>query len=172
MSNMTWIDWVIVAAAAFSILQGLRRGALAAAGSVLGLLIAYLAASYWYADLAGAFGFIPLSPPWQATIAFLVLFLGVNAILAVAASVLLGARDPSPLSRLIGAAVGLARGTLLAAALLTVAMASPVGEPVTRDAARSVLAAPVAAAESDAVEWLRSVLPPSIPVFGGGAARF
>ncbi|HEY3248850.1 MAG TPA: CvpA family protein [bacterium] len=169
---MSWIDWIIVAILAFSILQGLRRGALAAGGSALGVVIAYLAASYWYASLADSFGFIPLSPPWQATVAFLVLFLAVNGILAIAASLLLGAGNASPLSRMIGAALGIVRGTLLAAALLTVAMASPLGEPVTRDVARSPLAAPVAKGEIATVEWLRSALPPSIPVFGGGAARF
>jgi membrane protein required for colicin V production len=169
---MTWLDWILVAIVAFSVLQGLRRGALAAAGSTLGVLIAYLAASYGYASLAAAFGFIPLSPPWQATIAFLVLFLAANGILAVAASLVLGVADAAPVSRLIGVGIGAVRGTCLSAVLVTIAMASPVSEPVSRDVTGSALVGYLAEGSIAAVEWLNARLPEAIRLFGGGAARF
>jgi len=169
---MTWLDWILVAIVAFSVLQGLRRGALAAAGGLLGVLIAYVAASYWYASLVAAFSFVPASPPWQATVAFLVLFLGANGILSVAASLLLGVADAPPVSRLLGVAVGGLRGMLLFSALLTAAMASPAGDPVASDATRSALAGSVAEAHAATVEWFNTRLPATIRLFGGGAARF
>jgi membrane protein required for colicin V production len=169
---VTWLDWILVAIVAFSILQGLRRGALAAAGGVLGVLIAYVAASYWYASLVAAFAFIPVSPPWQATIAFAVLFLGANGLLSVAASLLLGVADAAPVSRLIGVAVGGIRGILLFSVLVTAAMASPAGDPISSDVTRSALVGYVAEAHVAAVEWLNARLPDTIRLFGGGATRF
>jgi len=169
---MTWIDWLIVTIVVVSLPQGLRRGAGAAGGSAVGVVLAYVAASYAYGSLVTAFEFIPLSPPWQATIAFLVVLLVASALLTIFAGALLGSLTPSRASRLAGAAAGVLRGVLLSAALLAIAMASPAGGPVASDAVRSAIAGPIAEGTSATIEWVNASLPPAFRIFGGGGARF
>lgn len=181
---MTWIDWLIVTIVVVSLPQGLRRGAGAAGGSAVGVVLAYVVASYTYASVAASFEHIPidrpewaasvepLSPAWQATIAFLLMFLVASVVGTILAGAALGSLTPSGGSRLAGAAAGALRGVLVSAALLMVAIASPAGGPVASDAVRSAIAGPIAEGTSATIEWVNASLPPAFRIFGGGGARF
>lgn len=180
---MTWIDWLIVALVIASIPQGLRRGAGTTAGSAVGVIFAYIAASYGYRTVTGWFGDFPVSrpdwynlnpvpAPWQATIAFLVVFLVMSALFTILAGVALGSLTPSPASRLTGAAGGALRGVLVSAALLMIALASPAGNVIASDVVRSAIAEPIADGANATIAWINAAVPPPFQVFGGPGARF
>lgn len=168
---MTWIDWVIVAFALFAALQGLRRGVLPALVGILAVLLSYLAASAWYQTLGDLIErYVRLSPGWSDAVAFLGVFLLAYDILAIVTIMAIGTEKiPAP-SRVAGAAIGLIRGTLLAAALLVVIGASPPGQPVRRDMERSAAAPFVVDAFRGGLRGLSSVMP--IQVFGARDERF
>lgn len=170
---MTWIDWTVAAIILFSALLGLRRGVIVGLVSALGVVVAYLAASFWYLPLAGIIGpAIRLSASWAGTVAFAALLLAVNTAVGFAALVAGGSDRLSPFSRLLGLVAGAIRGALLALALLAVAVASPPGDTVRRDAERSVLAPYALAAQQAGVEALAGLLPERYRPFGVGGARF
>ncbi len=156
---MTWIDWVIIALVMFSLLQGLRRGPFVGFFSVLGLIVAFVAASGWHPLLADTLTQgLRLSRSWAATAAFFVLLGSIYVAIGVIATTLLS----SPLSvraRLLGAFVGAVKGILLAMMLLAVAMASPLRESVGRDAERSRLAPYAVRVQHLGVTSLARILP-------------
>jgi uncharacterized membrane protein required for colicin V production len=170
---VTWIDWVIAAFALFAALQGLRRGILPALVGILAVLLSYLAASAWYLTIGDFIEkYVKLSAPWSDTVAFAVVFLLAYDIIAILTVMGISTeRIPMP-SRLAGMVVGLLRGTLLATALLVVAIASPPGEPIRKDVERSAVAPFAVDAYRDGLRALRGILPSTIHAFGAQDERF
>ncbi|HEU5299410.1 MAG TPA: CvpA family protein [bacterium] len=170
---MTWIDWVIIAFALFAALQGLRRGVLPALMGILAVLLSYLAASAWYLTLGDVIEkYIHLSRGWSDTVAFLAVFLLAYDVIAILTVMAIGTEKVPAPSRFAGAAVGLFRGAVLAAALLVVIIASPPGQPIRDDVERSAAAPFVVDAFRDGLRGLRVVIPPTIHVFGLQDERF
>lgn len=168
---MTWIDWVIAAFAFFAAWQGLRRGVLPALVGILAVLLSYLAASVWYRTLGDLIErYVRLSAGWSDAVAFLGVFLLAYDIFAILTIMAIATEKVPPPSRLAGAAVGFVRGTILAAALLVVIIASPPGQPVRRDIERSAAAPLVVDAFRGSLRGLSSVMP--IQVFGVRDERF
>ncbi|MCS7315633.1 MAG: CvpA family protein [Bryobacterales bacterium] len=123
---MNWLDYVLIALVASSVLAGLWKGL---ARSLIGLLavVAGLFCGLWFYGVAGSFFYEYLSSKRLAhLLGFLVIFFGVvltgMLVAAIAARLLKWARL-SWLDHLLGGGFGLLRGTLAAAALLVAAMA-------------------------------------------------
>ncbi len=171
--GVTWIDWVIAAFVLFAALQGLRRGLGAALIGVVAVIAAYLAASVWYDPLAeGVRRYLPLSPSWAATAAFLIVFLVVVEVIGLFVTLRARTANVPTSSRVLGLIVGAVRGMTLAAALLIVLLASPLSDPVQRDVDRSVIAPYAVNASRSSLRALAGLLPPALRPFGTGATRF
>jgi uncharacterized membrane protein required for colicin V production len=170
---MSWLDWTIAAVVLFAVLQGFRRGPLITLVSAIGVIVAYLAASAWYRPLTEiAKGSLTLSPSWAATTSFVALLLAVYAVIGIAITAMTGTDRLSPASRLVGGLAGILKGGLLAVVFLIAAIASPVGEPIKRDAQRSPVAAYVLAAHKTGATTLDGVLPDTIRPFGVSDEKF
>lgn len=163
----------MVAFALFAALQGVRRGVWPALTGVVGLLGAYLAASVWHRPVADAArGYFPLSESWAASVAFLVLLLVIVELVSLLTTLLTTAYNVVTPSRALGLAVGAVRGLTLATALLVVALASPLGEPVRRDVERSAIAPYAVSAARVGLRVLGEMLPPAVRPFGGDDTPF
>lgn len=170
---MEWLDWTIAAVVVFAALQGFRRGLLVTLVSAVGVIVGYLAASYWYVSLGEIVRrSVDLYGSWVATFSFTVLLLGVYWLIGLAITVALAANRLSPASRLLGVIAGLVKGALLAIALLVVAMASPISDPIKTDARRSLLATYALQAHKIGATALDNVLPDAIRPFGIRDERF
>lgn len=170
---MTWLDWTIAAVVLFAALQGFRRGLLITLVSAVGVIVGYLAASYWYRFLGGLVqqsARLPAS--WAATLSFVVVLLVVYALIGLAITVMAGTDRLPPLSRLLGTAAGSIKGALLATALLVAAMASPIGDPIRGDAEKSQLAPYAIWAHKTGATALDRVLPDAIRPFGVDDTKF
>lgn len=168
---MTWIDWVIAAVLLLYALQGLQRGFVVALLGALGVIVSYLVASVWYSRLAEAFVrqlFLPRD--WAATSAFALLLFVSYAIIGLAILVLFDTERLSVSSKALGVVGGVVKGTLLSMALLTLALASPLGDTVQQDVKHSTLAPYAADAQKAFVQLLATVLP--IHPFGAKETRF
>ncbi|MDA8146769.1 MAG: CvpA family protein [Thermaerobacter sp.] len=197
--GMNWLDWVIVAYVVWGVWTGLRRGFLSLlmtlAGYVLGLVVAahyylpvaaYLDARYSLNQrlsvlfLHGA----PSAPALAAAVQEAALhdatvvvqalvFLGILALVEVAAGVVAGAvaRLPLPivggLNRLLGAALGGVEHLLIAVILLGIIYPLAPTLDLTGLFHASSLAGPLAKAFALAGPWLahaeRSLAPISLP---------
>lgn len=170
---MTWIDWVIAAFALFAALQGFRRGLLPALVGILAVLLSYLAASAWYVTIGDLIQkYIKLSGSWSDTVAFAAVFLVAYDVIAILTVMAINTEKIPLPSRVAGMVVGLLRGTLLAAALLVVAIASPPGGPIRADVERSGIAPFVVDAYRDGLRAIRGILPSTIHAFGAQDERF
>jgi membrane protein required for colicin V production len=119
---MNWLDYVLIAILAFSAIQSFRRGfsreiisvAAAVAGLVLGM---------WFYGTAGLLVSQWITSPRIANlVGFLLVFLGVILVGAIAGAIVrkfLSVVGLSFFDRLLGAVFGLARGAVIAVALLT-----------------------------------------------------
>lgn len=170
---MTWIDWVIVAILFFTALHGLRRGVVVALIGAIGVVAAYLLASFWYGSLAMVLSDgVHLPKPWAGTLAYSALFLGVYVFIGTLAAVLLNSASLSVPSRLLGLMTGIVKGGLLAAVLLGLTLASPFGDQATQDAGRSALAPYALRLQRNGAQSLARVLPGRFRPFGAGDIRF
>lgn len=170
---MTWIDWVIVAILFFTALHGLRRGVVVALIGVIGVIAAYLTASFWYGSLAVVLSDgVHLPKPWAGTLAYGALFLGVYVFIGTLAAVLLDSASLSVPNRLLGLVTGAVKGGLLAAALLGLTLASPFGDRATQDAGRSALAPYALRLQRNGAQSLARVLPDRFRPFGAQEMRF
>jgi membrane protein required for colicin V production len=112
---VNWVDWVIIATAAFSVLAGFLDGFVRTVLSLISVLVAFVVASrysegvakfltkWMQPDLAGPLGFI------LVFVAVLIVF----ALLAVLLRQTLEKLSLSGLDRLMGAAFGLARAAVI-----------------------------------------------------------
>jgi len=120
---MTWLDYAVIGVFAVSLLVGAWRGLVREVVSILGWVIAFLAANL----LAGPLG--PLmpqaipSPELRVAVAYVAVFVSslmVTTLLGLLLSKILKAAGLGGVDRMLGAVFGAARGVLivLAAALL------------------------------------------------------
>ncbi len=128
---ISWIDWAFLAVVTVSIVVGLLRGLLYEVMSLLGWVVAYIAAH--------AFGpaFAPLLPigaagSWlNAAAAFVLVFLAtlmVWSLLAWLVRRLVQASPLRPLDRVLGAVFGLLRGLLVALVVATGVNLTPLAQ--------------------------------------------
>jgi membrane protein required for colicin V production len=132
---MNWLDYVLIAILAFSAIQSFRRGFSREIIS-LGAAVAGLVLGMWFYGTAGL-----LVSRWITSerashwVGFLLVFLAVmlvGALVGIIVRKFLSVVGLSFFDRLLGAAFGLLRGTIVAVALLTAWVAfGPRNGPVT-----------------------------------------
>jgi len=170
--TMNWIDWVIVALVLISGVRGARFGFWVVIADVLSVIVGFLAASALYGDAAAIVTqYLPMVPrSWVSLIAFVVVWVVVYFPLSRVARLALGSA-PFPARELTGAVLGAARGFIVAAAVLVVALAAPSRDTVARDADGSLVAPYLLRVDSLAMKRLPD-LPVSVPQIGPGGKMF
>ena len=170
--TLNWIDWVTLAIVLVSILRGARFGAVAVLVDLAGLVATYLAAAAVYPQGAIHLRQVPgLTPSWQGLIAFVVIWLGLYVPLGILIKWAL-ARATFPASGFLGGVFGVARGVVLAAALLVLTLAAPFRSVVATDAHRSQVAAYLLRGNERVQQVLLPALPVRVPRLGPGGAVF
>lgn len=118
---MTAADWVIVAVIAVSVIQAVISGFFHEAFGIAGLVLGYLLAAWNYERLAARFAPY-MKSAWLGEIgAFLIIFLAVLFLAGIAGRITRHIVKEAGLSfvdRVLGAALGLLRGCLIAAVIL------------------------------------------------------
>lgn len=152
---MTWLDYGLLGVVAASLIWGAWRGLVREIISILGWVIAFLAANLFAGPLGAAMPESIPSPELRVLGAFLVVFvaaLAVATLLGLVLSKFVHAIGLGGLDRVLGALFGIARGALIliAFALLAGLTALP-QQPVWRD---SVAGAPLAQAALAVKPWL------------------
>src|SRR6202167_5652372 len=120
--TLTATDWIIALVILLSVLQAASAGFFQEAFGIGGLVVGYLLAAWNYHRLA--MWFSPnISSVWTAEIiAFLIIFLGVMLLAGIAGRIASWAMKEVGLrvvDRVLGAALGLLRGCLVVAIVLT-----------------------------------------------------
>ena len=119
---MTVADWVIVAVILVSITHAASAGFFHEAFGIAGLIFGYLLAAWQYHRLAQHFAPY-INSQWLGDIwAFLVIFIGVMILAGIAGRITRWAMKEAGLNfidRLLGATLGLVRGCLVVAIVLT-----------------------------------------------------
>ncbi len=145
---MTWLDYAVIGVLAVSIGWGAWRGLVREVISILGWVIAFLAANLFAGPLGEALPQEIPSPELRLGVAFVAVFvasLAVTGLLGLLLSKIVKAVGLGGLDRLLGALFGVARGILVLVALallagLTSAPRQPfwresiTGEPLVRAA--------------------------------------
>jgi membrane protein required for colicin V production len=118
---VTAADWVIVAVIAVSVIQAAISGFFHEAFGIAGLVFGYLLAAWNYQRLAARFA-PHMKSEWLGEIgAFLIIFLAVLFLAGIAGRIVRHIVKEAGLSfvdRVLGAALGLLRGALIAAVVL------------------------------------------------------
>jgi len=118
---MTGADWIILAVILLSVIQAISAGFFQEAFGIAGLVFGYLLAAWNYPRLAGWFA--PYSSPWLGEIAaFLIIFVGVMLLAGIAGRIARWVMKEAGLTvidRTLGGALGLLRGCLVVAIVLT-----------------------------------------------------
>src|SRR5262245_1603162 len=120
---MTWLDYAVLGVFAVSMLVGLWRGLVREVISILGWVIAFLAANLFAGPLSASMPQAIPTPELRVAAAFLAVFVGalvVSSLLGLLLSKAIQAVGLGGLDRTLGAGFGAARGVLivLAGALL------------------------------------------------------
>jgi membrane protein required for colicin V production len=114
-------DWIILLAIAVSVVTAASEGFLREAFGIAGLVVGYLVACWEYSRLARWFA-PHLKAEWLGEIAgFLLIFIGVMLLAGIAGKIASWAMREAGLStvdRMLGALLGLVRGTLVVAIVL------------------------------------------------------
>ncbi len=164
---------MVIAILLFTLLQGLRRGPLVGLLSIVGLLVAFVAASTWYSLLADVLvQSLRLERSWASTAGFLLLLGAIYLAIGIVVTTLLWARRLSVPARLSGAVVGVVKGAALSMVLLAVALASPLGDSVGRDTGRSRVAPYAIRGQHLAASALARVLPGKYHLLGNDLTHF
>ena len=143
---MTWLDYAVIGVLALCIAWGLWRGLVREVVSVLGWVIAFLAANLFAGPLGQALPARIPTPELRLAIAFVAIFVGslaVTTLLGLLLSKMVKAVGLESLDRTLGGLFGTAKGilVLLAVALLAGLTAAPrqsywrdsiSGEPLAR----------------------------------------
>lgn len=170
--TLNWIDWVTLAIILVSVLRGVRFGALAGLVDLGSLVATYLAAAAVYSSGAVYLHQVPvLTPSWQKLIAFVVIWLGLYLPLGILIRWAL-ARATFPASGLLGGVLGVARGVVLAAALLVLTLAAPFRSVVGADAHHSQVAPYLLRGNERIQRVLLPALPVRVPRLGPGGVVF
>lgn len=168
-TDLTWIDMVVVVLIAASTLLSLLRGLITEIASLAVWILAVVGASrlaYLVAELLPAW----LSPPLQQTVGFvvvLILILILGKLISMLFKELISAAGVGTIDRILGMAFGLGRGLLLVTALaIAAAMTSLPTEPAWQKAKSRVF---LEYGTRTAAPWLpaliaeRMRLPPAKP---------
>ena len=120
---MTWLDYAVIGVFAVSILLGIWRGLIREVISILGWVIAFLAANLFGGPLGAAMPQAIPTPELRVAVAYIAVFVAalvVASLLGILLSKAVHAVGLGALDRSLGAGFGLARGVLivLAGALL------------------------------------------------------
>lgn len=130
-AGIGWVDWAFLAVIVLSMLVGLLRGLLVEVMSVLGWVVAYVAAQLLGAALAPS---LPIGAPgsWLNLVAsYAVVFVAVLLLwrlLTWLVGKLIQASPLQPVDRVLGAGFGLARGLLIALLVATIVNLTPLAE--------------------------------------------
>jgi len=156
---MTWLDYAVAGVFAVSLLVGVWRGLVREVISVLGWVIAFLAANLFSGPLGPSMPQAIPTPELRVAAAFVAVFVGALVLSSLAGlllskivkSVGLGGMD-----RLLGAVFGAARGLLLVAAIALLAgLTSAPRQAYWRDSVSGSLLVQVA-------QTLRPLLPQTL----------
>ena len=119
---MSIADWIILGFLVFSVIGAAMEGFFREAFGLAGLVVGYLLAAWQYHRLANWFA-PHLKSPWLGEIAgFLIIFFAVLLVAGVAGQIARWAMRKAGLStidRILGAVLGLLRGVLIVAVVLT-----------------------------------------------------
>jgi membrane protein required for colicin V production len=119
---LTPADWIIVAVVLVSVVHAASAGFFHEAFGIAGLVCGYLLAAWQYRQLAQRFAPYVNSPWFGEITAFLIIFIAVMVLAGIAGRITRWAVKEAGLSfvdRLLGAALGLLRGCLMVAVVLT-----------------------------------------------------
>lgn len=134
---MSWLDYAVVGVLAASIGWGIWRGLVREVISILGWVIAFLAANLFAGPLGQAMPAEIPTPELRLGIAFLAVFVGslaVTTLLGLLLSKMVKAVGLAGLDRALGALFGIARAILiLVAAALLAGLTSAPRQPYWRD---------------------------------------
>jgi membrane protein required for colicin V production len=128
LARVGWVDWALLAALAASVGVGLWRGLVFELLSLLGWIVAYVAAQWFAPQFAP---WLPIGAPGGGlnhAAAFALAFIAALLVWALASRLLRLLIHASPLQaadRLLGALFGLARGAVLLLAVATVVSMTP-----------------------------------------------
>ena len=159
---MGWVDLVLLAVLAISVLLGLWRGLVYELLSILGWVVAYVAAPYVAPWIAPLLERQPLGPSLQAGLSLVVGFLLVLLLWGLSARLLRALIHATPLSvvdRLLGGGFGVLRGLLIALLAVVVVGMTPA---VQSETWRASQLAPVLQA---ALQGLAPMLPAELVKF-------
>jgi len=131
MPTLGWVDWALLAVLALSVLVGLWRGLVFELMSLVGWVVAYVAAQLYALQVAAH---LPIGAPGSALnlgAGFALTFVGVLigwTLLARLVRLLVHATPLTLVDRTLGGAFGLARGGVLLLALATVVAFTPAAQ--------------------------------------------
>ena len=156
---MTWLDYAVIGVFAVSLVVGLWRGLVREVLSILGWIIAFLAASLLAGPVGPAMPQAIPTPELRVAAAFVAVFAGsliATSLVGLLLSKIVNAVGLGGVDRALGAAFGAARGSLivLAAALLA-GLTSVPRQAVWRDSASGPLL-------SQAAAMLKPLLPQTL----------
>ena len=145
---MGWADWLFAAIMAGLLLRGLFAGLVNEALGLVGVILAYMAASVLYTPLGRLFaadvaGF-DLSGPIAFIAVFIVLLVGVH-FLAHLLTALIDSSIVGWLNHLGGAVLGLLKGVLVCAAVVLLIHRLPSGPETRRELSAGPVSRPVSA---------------------------
>jgi membrane protein required for colicin V production len=147
---MNWLDYAVIGVCAVSLVLGAWRGLVREVVSILGWVIAFLAANLLAGPLGPAMPDIIPTPPLRVAAAYVAIFaisLILTSLAGLVLSKMVSAVGLGGIDRLFGAAFGAARGLLILVALALLAgLTSAPRQSWWRDSASGPLLAQVAVA--------------------------
>lgn len=136
---MTWLDYAVIGVFAVSLALGAWRGLVREILSILGWVIAFLAANLLAGPLGPALPEAIPTPELRVAVAYLGVFIGcliVTSLLGLLLSTIVKAVGLGGVDRMLGAGFGAARGLLIVlAAALVAGLTSAPRQPFWRDSA-------------------------------------
>jgi membrane protein required for colicin V production len=157
--QLGWVDWALFAVLVVSVVVGLWRGLVFEVLSLVGWVVAFIAAQAFAPGVAAV---LPIGVPGSALnhgVAFALTFVLALVIWALGSRLLrmiIHATPLQPVDRMLGGVFGLARGAVLLLAVATVVMLSPAQRSVAWQQSRG------AAWLATALQGLKPVLPDAI----------
>jgi len=147
---MNWLDYAVLGVFAVSLAVGAWRGLVREVISILGWVIAFLAANLFAGPLGAAMPQAIPTPELRVAAAFIALFVGslvVTSLLGLLLSKIAKAVGLGALDRALGTLFGAGRGLLIVlAATLLAGLTSAPRQPIWRDSASGPLLAQAALA--------------------------
>jgi membrane protein required for colicin V production len=157
--QLGWVDWALLAVLVVSVVVGLWRGLVFEVLSLIGWVVAFIAAQAFSPGVAAV---LPIGVPGSALnhgVAFALTFMLALVIWALGSRLLrmiIHATPLQPVDRMLGGVFGLARGAMLLLAVATVVMLSPAQRSTAWQQSRG------AAWLATALQGLKPVLPDAI----------